>query len=46
MLVHVVVTGAQRPLWLLTALHVVVLFAVALVCHGALAADRPHADRG
>jgi SAM-dependent methyltransferase len=41
-LVHVVVTGAQRPLWLLTLLHVVVLFAVALVCHGALAADRPH----
>ena len=44
-LVHVVVTGAQRPLILLTTLHVVVLFAVALVCHGALAADRPHASR-
>ena len=43
--VHVVVTGAQRPLWLLTVLHVVVLFAVALVCHGALAADRPDASR-
>ena len=28
-LVHVVVTGAQRPLWLLTLLPVVVLFAVA-----------------
>ena len=44
-LVHVVVTGAQRPLWLLTALHIGVLFAVALVCHGGLAADRPHASR-
>lgn len=44
-LVHVVVTGAQRPLWLLTLLHVVVLLAVALVCHGELAADRPHASR-
>jgi hypothetical protein len=44
-LVHVVVTGAQRPLWLLTALHIVVLFAVALVAHGALAADRPHVSR-
>src|SRR4051812_28490706 len=44
-LVHVVATGAQRPLWLLTLLHVVVLFAVALVCHGELAADRPHTER-
>jgi len=44
-LVHVVATGAQRPLWLLTILHVVVLFAVALVCHGELAADRPHTER-
>ena len=38
-LVHVVVAGAQRPLWLLTLLHVVVLFAE-LVCHGRLAAGR------
>lgn len=44
-LVHVVVTGAQRPLWLLPALHLGVLFAIALVCHGWLAADRPHASR-
>lgn len=44
-LVHVIVTGAQRPLWLLPALHLVALFAVALVCHGWLAADRPHASR-
>ena len=44
-LVHVVVTGAQRPLVLITALHVIALFVVALVCHGALAADRPHASR-
>ena len=44
-LVHVVVTGAQRPLIALTALHVIVLFAVALVAHGELAGDRPHASR-
>ena len=44
-LVYVVVTGAQRPLALIAALHVLALFAVALVCHGQLAADRPHASR-
>jgi hypothetical protein len=44
-LVHVVVTGAQRPLALVAALHIVALFAVALVCHGQLAADRPHASK-
>jgi SAM-dependent methyltransferase len=44
-LVYAIVTRAERPLWLLMALHLLALFAVALVCHGALAADRPHASR-
>jgi hypothetical protein len=44
-LVYAIVTRAERPLWLLMALHLVALLAVALVCHGALAADRPLAAR-
>jgi hypothetical protein len=44
-LVYAIVTEAERPLWLLMLLHLATLFAVALVCHGALAADRPAADR-
>jgi SAM-dependent methyltransferase len=44
-LVYAIVTKAERPLWLLMALHVIALFTVALVAHGALAADRPHASR-
>ncbi|MEA2445504.1 MAG: hypothetical protein QOJ12_2796, partial [Thermoleophilales bacterium] len=44
-LVYAIVTKAERPLWLLMAINLVTLFAVALVCHGALAADRPRASR-
>jgi hypothetical protein len=44
-LVYAIVTKAERPLWLLMALNLAALFAVALVCHGALAADRPRASR-
>ncbi len=40
-----VVTGANHPAWLIIALHVGVLFVVALFCHGALAEDRPSVDR-
>ena len=36
-----IVTGANHPAWLVIALHVVVLFGVALFCHGAIASDRP-----
>ena len=44
-LVYAIVTRAERPLWLLIALHLVALFTVALVAHGALAGDRPHASK-
>jgi predicted methyltransferase len=37
----VIVIGFQEPLWLIGAIHLVAFFAVALVCHGQLAADRP-----
>jgi hypothetical protein len=35
-------SGITRPLPLLIGLHLALLFAAALLCHGALAADRPH----
>jgi hypothetical protein len=38
-------TGANHPEWLVIALHVIVLLAVAVFCHGALAEDRPAASR-
>jgi len=44
-LVFLVLTGAQRPLAFVATLHLLALFAVALVCHGRLAADRPQATR-
>jgi hypothetical protein len=34
---------ANSPAWLLVLLHLVTCFATALVCHGELAKDRPHA---
>jgi len=37
--------GTTRPLWLLAAVHLLVLFTTAMVCHGELAATRPSADR-
>lgn len=48
-LVLVLLTGGVElrglPVWILLVLHVAVLFLVGLVCHGALAADRPAASR-
>jgi hypothetical protein len=38
-------TGANHPEFVVIALHVLVLFGVALYCHGALAVDRPPASR-
>ncbi len=32
---------ATQPIWLLIALHLVVFFVAAMVCHGAIARDRP-----
>jgi hypothetical protein len=43
-LVYTMVVGSQRPLWFLLALHLVGLVAAALMCHSALAADRPTAS--
>jgi len=37
--------GSQRPLWLLLALHGIALGVAALMCHAALALDRPHPGR-
>jgi len=42
-LVYTMTIGSQRPLWFLLALHAVALVVAALMCHGALAADRPAA---
>ncbi len=48
-LVLVVLTGGVElrglPVWVLLVLHIAVLFLVGLVCHGALAHDRPAASR-
>lgn len=48
-LILVLLTGGVElrglPVWILLVLHVAVLFVVGLVCHGALAADRPAAGR-
>jgi hypothetical protein len=37
-----IIAGAAEPLQLLLPLHLVGFFVVAMVCHGELAADRPH----
>ena len=44
-LTFAIVTRAERPLWLLIALHLIALLAVGLVAHGRLAEDRPHTSR-
>jgi hypothetical protein len=36
--------GLTNPPWLLFPLHLIALFAIALVCHGELAASRPSSD--
>ena len=41
-LVVVLALGIRSPFWLVAALHLAAFFAAALVCHGRLAADRPH----
>lgn len=40
-LVLTMVAGAVGPIWLLGPLHLLVFFLIAMVCHGAFAADRP-----
>jgi hypothetical protein len=42
---YTIAIGAQRPLWVLVALHLVGLAVVGLLCHARLAADRPGAER-
>jgi hypothetical protein len=44
-LATMLLSGSTRPLWLLAAVHLLTLFATAMVCHGELAATRPRADR-
>lgn len=44
-LVVMLVWGTNRPLWLLGALHLVVFFVTALMCHGELARTRPPAEQ-
>jgi hypothetical protein len=41
-LIIVIQARALDPLRLIVALHLLVLFVVAMVCHGQLASDRPH----
>jgi spermidine synthase len=41
----VILSEATEPVWLLVLLHLGGLFVIAMVCHGALAATRPPADR-
>jgi hypothetical protein len=41
----VYLSGAAEPAWLLIPVHLLFLFAVAVVCHGQLADDRPAASR-
>lgn len=41
LLAGVIALGLHTPLWLIALIHLATLFAVALVCHGRLAADRP-----
>ena len=40
-LAGVIALGQTEPLWLVGLIHLAALFAVALVCHGELAGDRP-----
>jgi hypothetical protein len=42
---YTIAIGAQRPLWLLVALHLLGLAVVGLLCHARLAADRPGPER-
>jgi hypothetical protein len=42
---YTLATGAQRPLFVLAALHLLGLAVAGLLCHSRLAADRPPAER-
>ena len=42
---YTLATGAQRPLFVLAALHLLGLVVAGLLCHARLAADRPPAER-
>jgi hypothetical protein len=39
------IVGAKRPAWTVTLLHLATFFTGALLCHGRLAACRPHPSR-
>jgi spermidine synthase len=41
----IVLLGVRGPLWIMLAIHLAGFFVVAVVCHGALARDRPPARR-
>jgi hypothetical protein len=40
-LIIVVIFQATQPIWLMVGLHLVSFFVIAMVCHGAVAQDRP-----
>ena len=40
-LVIVIILQATQPIWLMIAIHLMAFFVVAMVCHGAVANDRP-----
>jgi hypothetical protein len=42
-LTFVYLSGATEPVWFLVPLHVVFFFMAAMICHGRLARNRPHA---
>jgi hypothetical protein len=44
-LVITIIAQNTQPIWLLASLHLVAFFVAAMLCHGALADDRPAADR-
>jgi len=42
-LTFVYLSGAAEPVWFLVPLHIVFFFMAAMICHGQLARNRPHA---
>lgn len=43
--IFLMVSGLQQRMWIIVLWHLLVLFVVALACHGALALDRPSTRR-
>ncbi len=41
----VIILQATQPIWLMVAIHLIALFVTSMVCHGAVANDRPETTR-